>query len=139
MPVQSNDDCGWGVYDWSYSDNLDLWAELAEQPDAVSASDRRGRPSLHRDPGDTSDSLRAGSQGRSSLRFAIFHTLMGGAGGDCGGRAKETRQTASLRRDGGNLPGARTDSADFLRRGRGQWQQHNTGNGESANGGCFVC
>src|ERR1035438_4032319 len=113
MPVQSNDDCGWGVYDWSYSDNLDLWAELAEQPDAVSASDRRGRPSLHRHPGDTSASLGAGSQGGSSLRFAIFHTLVGGAGGDCGCGAKKTRQSALLRRDHGDLPGARIDGADF--------------------------
>ena len=98
---------------------------------------RGGRAAHGLDP---SASLRAGSRGRPSLRTL----LVGGAGGDCGGRAgggraKETRQSASLRRDHGDLPGPWIDGADFLRRGRGQRQHHHTGDGESANRGCVVC
>ncbi len=65
---------------------------------------------------DPSASLRAGSRGRPSLR--ALH--VGGRGGDCGSRAKETRQAASLHRDHGDLPGAWIDGADFLRRGHRQ-------------------
>jgi hypothetical protein len=134
MRVQSNNNCGWGGDDWSYSDNLDLWAEIAN---AVPAWDGRGRSSLHghRPTGRERPSLRE----HTFPHFAILHTRLGGDDGDCGGRAKESRQDASLRRDHGDLPGAWIDGADFLRRSLGQWQHHNTGDGESANGDCVVC
>ncbi len=71
------------------------------------------------------------AQGRLSGAAVPTHSSCGwcwwGLWGGGGGRAKETCQSASLRRDHGDLPGAWIDGADFLRRGRGQWQRHNTG------------
>jgi len=129
MRVQSNDDCRWGANNRSYSDHVDLWAELA---DAVPIGDELGRPSLG---GHHSD-----ARERPSRHFAVFHTCLGG-GRNCRDGAKETQQAAPLQNDRGSLFGAWTDGFAVLRRGRGRQRYHaaaGDGDGESGTGD-FVC